>query len=78
MRERQLNHSNIASFLKINGHYATESELTAIVRRLDIDADQKIRFDEFIEAFSSSQPAEYRSPSKYEELKERTSPLRDC
>jgi hypothetical protein len=39
LRERELNHRNIQSFLKINGFYATESELVAIVRRLDIDAD---------------------------------------
>jgi aspartyl/asparaginyl beta-hydroxylase (cupin superfamily) len=39
LRENEINHRNIASFLKQNGHYATESELTAIIRRLDLDAD---------------------------------------
>lgn len=39
VRENHINHRNLESFLKLNGHYATESELVAIIRRLDIDAD---------------------------------------
>lgn len=35
----------------MNGYYATEAEIVAIIRRLDVDADQKITYDEFIEAF---------------------------
>jgi Ca2+-binding EF-hand superfamily protein len=34
----------------LNGYYPTESEVVAIIRRLDIDADSKISYDEFIEA----------------------------
>jgi len=45
-----IEHRHIADFLKKNGHYATESELIAIIRRLDVDADQKITFDEWCEA----------------------------
>ena len=47
MREGSINHRNIASFLKINGYYATDSEVDAIIRRLDVDADSKITFEEF-------------------------------
>jgi len=47
-------HRHIADFLKRNGHYATESELIAIVRRLDVDADQRITFDEWAEAIRPS------------------------
>lgn len=39
LREYQLNSRNIQSFLRLNGFYATESELVAIIRRLDVDAD---------------------------------------
>lgn len=34
-----IEHRHVADFLKKNGHYATESELIAIIRRLDVDAD---------------------------------------
>jgi len=34
-----LDHRNVANFLKLNGHYSTEAELVAIIRRLDVDAD---------------------------------------
>lgn len=47
LRENHINHRNLESFLKLNGHYGTESELIAIIRRLDIDADQKVGFSEF-------------------------------
>ena len=39
LREYNLNQRNIASFLRLNSYFATEAELTAIIRRLDIDAD---------------------------------------
>jgi hypothetical protein len=89
LREGGLNHRNIQSFLKINGFYATESELVAIVRRLDIDADSRITFEEFIE---STRPAvvaggdepltsslSRSSPSRFhqEEEKSLRSPLRN-
>jgi hypothetical protein len=38
-RDLALNSRNIQSFLRINGHYATEAEIVAIIRRLDVDAD---------------------------------------
>lgn len=39
LREQALNSRSIQSFLRLNGFYATESEIIAIVRRLDVDAD---------------------------------------
>ena len=35
------------NFLRLNGMRATEGEVIAIIRRLDIDADQRITFEEF-------------------------------
>ena len=37
--EGVLNHRNIAQFLRLNGHNASDAELIAIVRRIDADAD---------------------------------------
>lgn len=37
--EGVLTHRNIAQFLRLNGHNAADSELIAIVRRIDADAD---------------------------------------
>jgi Ca2+-binding EF-hand superfamily protein len=34
-----IEHRHVADFLKKNGYYATEAELIAIIRRLDVDAD---------------------------------------
>ena len=88
LREGALNNRNIQSFLKINGFYATESELVAIIRRLDVDADQKITYDEFIDAmrpqvvteepgYLGTTSASIKSPSRFEEEKKSTySPTR--
>jgi hypothetical protein len=82
-REYALNHRNVQSFLRINGYYATESEVVAIIRRLDVDADQKVSYDEFAEGFrlSSSYVSDSHSSSyaasKYEETKRSSSPLRE-
>lgn len=39
IRRGHINNSEVQSFLKVNGYYATESEIIAIIRRLDVDAD---------------------------------------
>lgn len=59
-----LNHRNIQTFLRLNGHVASDSELIAIVRRMDSDADQRISFDEFREAAS---PIVFEYPSTHPE-----------
>ena len=42
------------NFLRTQGHYATETELLAIVRRIDTDGDAKLDYSEFAEFLSSS------------------------
>lgn len=51
-----MNHRNILAFLRINGYYATDEEIIAIVRRLDEDADQRVNFSEFALAFEYPTP----------------------
>ena len=38
------------------GHVVLKSELTAIIRRIDIDADQKVSFSEFSEGLGPVSP----------------------
>lgn len=40
---------NCGSFLRQNGHYASEMELLAIIRRIDTDGDAIINYSEFAE-----------------------------
>lgn len=40
---------NTGSFLRQNGHYASEMELLAIVRRMDTDGDATVNYNEFAE-----------------------------
>ena len=35
------------SFLCNTGYHASESEVIAVIRRLDVDADQRVSFEEF-------------------------------
>jgi Ca2+-binding EF-hand superfamily protein len=39
LRRGQIANADVQAFLKVNGYYATESEIIAIIRRLDVDAD---------------------------------------
>lgn len=47
-----LNYNNIMNFCRMNSWRASESEIIAIVRRLDIDADQRITFNEWDETMA--------------------------
>ena len=47
---KYIDYVNLKRFLKTNGFIATERDLTAIIRRLDLNADAKISFTEFAEA----------------------------
>ena len=38
---------NLMDWLKRNGHYATEREVLAIIRRIDTDGDAKLSYEEF-------------------------------
>lgn len=44
---------NLKTFFKSNGYYPTESEVIAVVRRLDVDADCIISYAEFSEAIKT-------------------------
>lgn len=37
-------------FMTNTGYQPTESEIIAIIRRMDIDSDQRVHFDEFCSA----------------------------
>lgn len=63
LRHGQIEHRDVSEFLKKNGHYATESELIAIIRRLDVDADQKITYDEWCDAIRPINPPAHSSSS---------------
>ena len=46
-REGFLTFGNMMHFLRLNGMRAQEGEVIAIIRRLDIDADQRITYEEW-------------------------------
>jgi len=48
-----LNYNNIMNFCRMNSYRATESEVIAMVRRLDIDADQRVNFNEWQETMDN-------------------------
>ena len=41
---------NLKSFLKKHGHLASNEEVMAIIRRMDLDADARLSKEEFIAA----------------------------
>ena len=47
---------NLGSFLRSCGHYATETELLAIVRRIDTDGDARLSYPEFAEFLRTTNP----------------------
>jgi len=70
--------------LKFCGYYGTESEISAVIRRLDVDGDNKVSLTEFIDGMKPSSASGGQegssggfSSSKYEEEKKYSgSPLR--
>lgn len=62
--------TSIDEFLRRMGFQATEEEITAIIRRLDVSADAKVSFAEFEEAMRVSTTAkptsEYQNDREYE------------
>lgn len=63
--EGNINTFNLSTFLKNNGHYASEKELLAIIRRIDTDGDAKLSYSEFADFIRSSEPR----PSVAEDLR---------
>ena len=63
--EGALNYHNIMNFCRMNSWRASESEIIAIVRRLDIDADQRITYNEFCDTIGNQEelaPAIHADP----------------
>lgn len=63
--EGYINTFNLSGFLKNNGHYASEKELLAIIRRIDTDGDAKLSYSEFADFIRSSEPR----PAAVEDLR---------
>ena len=63
--EGNINTFNLSTFLKNNGHHASEKELLAIIRRIDTDGDAKLSYSEFADFIRSSEPR----PSVAEDLR---------
>jgi len=51
-----IDEASIRRFFKRVGHQPVKPELTAIMRRFDLDGDAKLSFTEFAEALSPIQP----------------------
>ena len=56
-RQGYLDFNNIMNFCRMNGYRASEAEIIAVVRRLDIDADQVVNFEEFQNSMIVAEPA---------------------
>ena len=54
---------NVGSFLRQNGHYASEMELLAIVRRIDTDGDAVLLYSEWADFLRPASPAPRASVS---------------
>ena len=54
-REGAISFNNLIAFCKSHGFRASDSEVVSIIRRIDVDADQRIGQDEF---FTFMRPAE--------------------
>jgi Ca2+-binding EF-hand superfamily protein len=52
----RINTFNLGTFLRNCGHYASETELLAIVRRMDTDGDANLSYSEFAEYIRSGSP----------------------
>ncbi len=61
---------NLGSFLRSTGHYASERELLAIVRRIDTDGDARLSYAEFSDFVRSAYPPARAEPEP------RSSPIR--
>jgi Ca2+-binding EF-hand superfamily protein len=69
----RINTFNLGTFLRSCGHYASETELLAIVRRMDTDGDANLAYSEFAEFIRSTHPPR---PSMAEEAERANSAYR--
>lgn len=58
-----INTCNLGAFLRATGHYASERELLAIIRRIDTDGDARLSYAETAEFLRSSGPSASMSAS---------------
>ena len=66
LNEGEVNLDNLRSFLKRVGHYPTEDEVVAVIRRLDCNADSCVSYADLSEAIKPQEFSlinQYRSPS---------------
>ena len=73
----------LGSFLRQNGHYASEMELLAIIRRIDTDGDSTVTYSEFADFIRPlaplPRPVTYEPPARYSSPQRMThsSPLKN-
>merc|ERR1719326_1039504 len=53
---------NLGAFMRDHGHFASETELLAIVRRLDTDGDASINYGEWTEFLRTPAPVPLPAP----------------
>jgi hypothetical protein len=65
-----IDHNALKRFFRNVGHVATDKEITAVVRRIDLDADSRLNLREFTEGIKAEEP--------YSRLlvKDRSSPMK--
>lgn len=63
---------NLGQFLKNNGHYASERELIAIIRRIDTDGDAKLSYSEFTEFLNANSEGSSRIAELEQTLRSRS------
>lgn len=51
-REKYLTYQNVHDFCRQNDFRASELDIVAVIRRMDMDADQRVSFDEFSKMMS--------------------------
>lgn len=51
-----MTHNDLKAFLRQNGHLSTDSDLIAIVRRIDLDNDAMLNSEEFSQALRVVEP----------------------
>ena len=78
-----LNFNNIMNFCRMNSYRPSESDIIAVIRRLDIDADQRVTFSEWSELIDNQQQivaaavhADPTSPDRQDPFFRHTSPAK--
>ena len=51
-----IDRKNLKSFLRKHGHLASNEEVMAIIRRMDLDADARLAKKEFIDGIKPEEP----------------------